>query len=319
MGDGFNGWMADGKGSKDAVRALREALALAPKNPTVLAAFAFLQNDASIPVTSKVVHRFAKDGDEVAGKEALKILRDPNASLQTSTGVEIVELLFAAKDTKPRELRSQIVAEVLRVSRGSREHLANRLAEDTPGTLLAVEELGEEAVDGLVGVLIDAMSWTKATANAKCLRECFKILLGELSTGSPAGLGKPCIARSVARLLTAKSDDLHSFLNQAGLEQLLVLTDISLPMDLRSHATLAVAKFVETSEELALSMIGKFVASRLSADGDEDLRLIFSMAAAIFPLVPQVAGQLFLAGGFEIGGAVRGDGGAAGFFDACAG
>lgn len=283
------------------MRALREALALAPRNPTVLAAFAVLQNDANVPPISKLVHKFAKDNDEAAGKEAVRVLRDPNVSLQTSTAVEIVELLLPRRESDTRALNAQVAAEALKVSRGAREHVANKLAADAPGTLAAFEELGEEAVDAVVGVLMDPMAWTKAAANTSCVRECFKILLVELSTGSPARLGKPCIAKSVARLLTGKAEELHSFLNQEGLEQLLVLTDITLPLDLRSHATLAVAKFVETSEELALSMIGKFVAARLGADGDDDLRLVFSMAAAIFPLVPQVASQLFLAGGFVEG------------------
>lgn len=282
------------------MRLLREALSLAPRNPVVLAAFHTLQGDANIPPLSKLVNEFTVDGNETAGREALRLLVDPSVSLAAETAVGCVQLLLTSQvggDRSPSPLRGKLVGEILRASSGARKHVASRLSENHLDVLQLFEQLGEDAIDGAVTVLLDPMAWTSATERgARCLRECFRWLLSRLHAAEGA-----CIARPVARLLASRAEDIHSYVDQAGLEQLLGLLDLNSPSDLRSHATLATAKFVETSGDVGQSMVGKFVASRLAAEGDEDLRLAFSVAAAIFPLLPQFAAQLFLTEGFAEG------------------
>lgn len=243
-----------------------------------------------------MVQKYALEGDEAAGMEALRILRDPNApTVQTNTAVECIQLLAARVEKTPEPLAGKLVAEMLRASRVAREHVATRLVEKQAEVLLLFERFGEDAIDGLVAVLLDPTVWGKDTdACKKCLRECFRWFLARLGT-------EPGAARSVARLLASQADELHSYVNQAGLEQLLSLLDLSSPTDIRSHATLATAKFVDTAGQVGQSMIEKFMAARISAEGDEDLRLAFSVAAAIFPLVPDFAAQLFLTEGFVEG------------------
>lgn len=283
---------------QDAVRLLREALSLAPRNPTVLATFHALQEDANIPPLSKLASKFAIDGNETAGREALQLILDPSISLATETAVECVQLLMSqVGDSPPSPLRGKLVGEILRASPGARERVADRLNENHLAVLQLFDQLGEDAIDGAVAVLLDPIAWRGATeTGARCLRECFRWFLSRLQAAEGV-----CIARSVARLLASRAEDIHSCVSQTGLEQLLGLLDLNSPSDLRSHATLATAKFVETSADVGQSMVGKFVASRLAAEGDEDLRLAFSVAAAIFPLLPQFTAQLFLTEGFVEG------------------
>jgi len=272
-------------------------LSLAPRNPIVLSAFHALQEDANIPPVSRLIHKFAIDGDAAVGQDALRLLRDPNVSIRTDTAVECIQLLGSRVDDLPSPLAGKLVGEIIRVSRGAREHVADRLSDNHEDVLLLFERFGDDAIDGAVTVLLDSMAWRQSTErNTKCLRECFRWFLSLLSAGEAA-----CIARSVARLLASRAEEIHTYVNQAGLEQLLGLLDMNSPSDLRSHVTLATAKFVETSGDIGQSMVGKFMASRLSAEGDDDLRSAFSVAAAIFPLVPQFAAELFLTEGFVEG------------------
>ncbi|KAI5846896.1 myosin-binding striated muscle assembly central-domain-containing protein [Tricharina praecox] len=283
---------------EDAVRLLREALSLSPQNPIVLSTFAVLQEDANTPPTSKLIHKCVINSDEPAGHEALRLLRDPNAaSLRNDTTVECLELLMS---TPTAPLAGKLLGELLRVSRGAREHVALKLCGGIEDVMKVFDTLGEEAIDGVVAVLLDGSAWEKdSSTHSNCLRECFKWLLSRLAgTTSDRRL---CVARSVARLLASKAEELHPFVSQSGLEQLLNLLDATSPPELRSHATLGVAKFADAAGDVGQSMIGKFVAFRLAADEDEDLRLAYSVAAAIFPLVPQFAATLFLTEGFVEG------------------
>jgi len=280
------------------VRLLREALSLSPQNPIVLSTFAVLQEDANTPPASKLIHKCVVNCDEPAGHEALRLLRDPNASsLRNDTAAECLELLMA---TPTAPLAAKLLGELLRASHGARVHVALKLAGGSEGVMKALDTLGDEAIDGVVAVLLDGMAWGKdSSAHSKCLRECFKWLLSRLS--GAATDRRLCIARSVARLLASKADELHPFVSQSRLERLLYNLDSTSPAELRSHSTLATAKFADAAGDVGQSMIGKFVASRLAADGDEDLRLAYSVAAAIFPLVPQFAATLFLTEGFVEG------------------
>ncbi|KAA8894057.1 myosin-binding striated muscle assembly central-domain-containing protein [Sphaerosporella brunnea] len=279
----------------DAVRLLREALSLAPQNPTVLSTFHALQADANTPAISKLIQACALNGEEAAGQDALRLLRDPNLSLPTDTAVECLQLLLARADNIPSPLGGKLVGGMLRASQAAREHVADKLRDDHDVVLGVLQRLGDDAIDGAATALLDMMAWKQDTqANLKGLQDCFRWFLSRLGPGEK----ELCMARSVARLLATRAEVLHSYINQAGLEQLLGLLDASAQRDLRSHATLAAAKFVEVSGEVGQSMIEKFMASRLTAEGDDDLRLAFSVAAAIFPLVPQFAAQLFLTEGF---------------------
>ncbi|CCX04897.1 myosin-binding striated muscle assembly central-domain-containing protein [Pyronema domesticum] len=279
----------------DAVRALREALSLAPRNPVVLSTFQVFQEDANTPPIEKLITKFAVEKDEAAGNEAHRLLKDPNVSLRTDTAVQCMQLLESRVDELSKSIAGKLVGEMLKISKGAREYLAEKIVDGYSAVLELYQKLGEEAVDAVVTTLLEPAAFKNNGENQnKACRECFKWFLARLKPEDNAR----AIARSVSRLLSAKGEELHSFVNQAGLEHLLALLDSNSPIDLRSHATLAIAKFAETSGETGQNMIGNFMMYKLAADTDADLRLVFSVAAAIFPLIPEIAGQLFLTEGF---------------------
>ncbi|KAL7274639.1 SWI5-dependent HO expression protein 4 [Rhizina undulata] len=284
----------------DAVRTLREALSLAPTDEAVLQAFHHFQKDRDVPVISKLCQKLVLQGDSAAADEVLRLLRDPNLSMQATTATECLQLLLANTSKLPHSLGGEVIVEFLKVNRSGREHVVDLIENKTRETLALFENLGEIGVDAFVLALLDPAAWKSEDVKKTCLRDCFKVFLDTLKAGG-GKVGVTTVARSIAKLLAVKADELHPYINQEGLEKLLSMLDIRSPVDLRSHATLAVAKFIEASENVASSMLGKFMQARLSADGDDDLRIAFSAAAAIFPLAPAVAGQLFLTEGFVEG------------------
>lgn len=232
-----------------------------------------------------------------ASKEALRALKDPNLSLQTLTAIECLELLLSHAKIIPTPEGGDVMGWILKASRGGREYMAGLLAGGkAKESVNKFMDLGGGAVDGLVVVLLDPAAWKLAESKKECLRECFKVFLGGIK-GRDKDRGLVAV-RSIARLLATNNEELSSFVGQDALERLLEMLDIRSSEDLRSHATLAAAKFVEADEGVAQSMLGKFMLSRLTADSDDDLRIAYSAAAAIFPLVPNVAAQLFMTEGF---------------------
>jgi hypothetical protein len=280
--------------AQEGVRLLREALSLAPQNPVVLATLHALQEDAKIPALSKVVHRFAVENETSAGEEALRLLRDPYISVQDSTAAQCVELLLSRIDQVSKPACGKIIVGLLRVSSNAREHIAGKLSNDHENILAVFQNLGGNTIEGIVIVLLDQTVWKQAGVNTKCLRECFKWFQSQLTTNKDENTS----TYPVARLLAGMAEDLHSSVSQEGLDRLLRLLDPTSPDEFRTHVALAIAKFIETSGDIGQSMVTKFIASRLAADGDDDLRLAFAVAAAIFPLTPHNAAQLFLMDGF---------------------
>ncbi|KAI5798914.1 myosin-binding striated muscle assembly central-domain-containing protein [Geopyxis carbonaria] len=284
----------------DAARTLREALALSPRNPTVLNAFTTLRTSASIPAPSKLAHRFTLDGDVAAGTEAVALLSDPGAPpLDSEAAVGIVTLLLAHVGQLPDvTIGGQLLAATLAGAKAARERVAAEMAAGAAAAVVKrAETLGPAAVDAVVQVVLEKDVWTSVPRAEQGARTAFKVLLGRV--GTPAA--RDYAVRSVARLLAGAAPAVAAAVDQAGLESLLALLRPGTPAETRSHATLAVAKFVEARGDVAQSMVGTFMAARLSADGDDDLALAFAVAAALFPLVPQTAAALFLSGGFVEG------------------
>lgn len=236
------------------------------------------------------------ESDTGAGGNALRLLRDPSSGFNASTAKECIELLLGHAKTLPSPVGGAVLGEILKASRSGREHIANLLGEKTQEVFETFASLGSDAIDGLVVTLLDAVAWKSGGRKNPVLKDCFKLFLDTLMAGS--GETDAWSTRSIARLLATHALELRGFVGQALLERILALLDIRSPNDLRSHAALAAAKFMETDEEIAASMLGKFIASRLAADSDSDIRIAFSAVAALFPLVPKVAAGPFLAEGF---------------------
>ena len=103
--------------------------------------------------------------------------------------------------------------------------------------------------------------------------------------------------RCIARLLTAAPDTVSSIVDAEVLDAILSSLDIRLAAPLRAQAMLATSKLLEATKEEGEKQFSQFIMGRASKQTNDDLIIVFSAAAAVFPVIPAVAARLFLTDG----------------------
>lgn len=85
-----------------------------------------------------------------------------------------------------------------------------------------------------------------------------------------------------------------------SVETLLGYLDMRQPPSVRGHATLATSAYLKASGGKGVQQLSNFFSSRVSKATYDDFILAFSVAACIFPVVPDVIATLFLSEGFVV-------------------
>ena len=91
---------------------------------------------------------------------------------------------------------------------------------------------------------------------------------------------------------------LHQSIDLDGFETILGFLDMRQSQVVRGHAILTTSAYFKASEEKGAEYLSKFFESRVSKGTYDDLILAFSVAASVFPIVPEVSANLFLTEGF---------------------
>jgi hypothetical protein len=205
-------------------------------------------------------------------------------------------MVVKAHDVRERDTRDAIVSSLVRESSAAKAAVVNRLREATTETFNEFYEIGDGAANGVTVVVLDVASWPNESVREACERDVFQLFLAKLMEAGH-DLDERAL-QGIARLLAADAERLHGLLDEETFFAILTCLDSRLPVELRSQATLATAKYLEAAEEKARLVISKFVHARIERHSGEDLILAFSAAAAIFPLAPSIASDLFLTEGF---------------------
>lgn len=275
---------------------LREAAAIAPNHQRLREAFTLLQRDETIHPFLTLCRKYATSPDENNAKHVYVFLQNEEAPLPPEVAHECITLLFTRCTSRGVE-GDKILSSLLRYSSNARVYLARQLEETT--TDMVFERLwntGDESVNELVTVLLDASAWTSEEIRQRCERDVFMLLVAKLMEA-----GQDYVERGVkglARLFLADADRLHSSVDAEGLEVILSCLDIRLPSEVRSRATLITAKYLEAAQEAGQDLLTQFIMSRLARTTNDNLCIAFSVAAAVFPMLPSMASQLFLSEGF---------------------
>ncbi|KAF2094838.1 CRO1 protein [Rhizodiscina lignyota] len=185
---------------------------------------------------------------------------------------------------------------VLMKQPGAQKTVAGQFHEQPTDTFRKLWEHGDDSVEGLVVTVFAKSAWPSDTDRTAALRDVFQLALAELM--SP-GLEHPDRAmKAVSRLLGAEASKLNGIIDADGFDVILTSLDIRLPQTLRSHATVATAKLLQLSPDSAQQLISNYVTNKVVKPTAESLLLAFSAAAAVFPMAPTVAADLFLSEGF---------------------
>ncbi|KAL8993156.1 MAG: hypothetical protein Q9188_007397, partial [Gyalolechia gomerana] len=279
----------------DGSRALREAASLAPDNPKVKAAFLKIQSEDSIHILQKLCGKFLLDQDEQAGKEALNYL-DRSGEVPGNIAEECLELVIKGRHIEPRDIQDELVAGLLRESVTAKSALAKRLLDGTTAAFMEIYEIGDKSANSIAEIALTPSAWSKESDREECEEDVFQLFLAKLLEVGHDYDGRAL--KGIARLLAADAGRLYPLIDEVTFDAILCSLDYRQPAEVRSQATLATAKYLELSGGKGQSFVCRFIPSRITKGHSEDIVLAFSVAAAVFPIIPAQAAALFLTEGF---------------------
>jgi len=245
----------------------------------------------------KLCARFALEHHEEAGKEAVNYL-NISAEVPGDVATECLELVIKRRDLQENEkaIQDSIVSGLFRESRAAKAWLAKRLKEAATENFEEIYEIGDGSANAITAVVLDSSVWAAESVRETCETDVFQLFLAKLMEVGHDHDGRAL--KGIARLLVADANKLYVLVDEATFDAILVSLDDRLPIDVRSQATLATAKYLEASHDQGQAVLTKFITSRITRHSNEDLVLAFSAATAVFPIVPSIASALFLTEGF---------------------
>jgi hypothetical protein len=155
-------------------------------------------------------------------------------------------------------------------------------------------------------------SLKEATTAAKnlSLEDQTLLLLARLMEGGQEDEDTCKELNTLTKLLTDDSSDetrlpephkpLYELLDSDSVETMLGYLDMRQSQTVRGHATLTTSAYLKASGDKGVEYLTDFFQSRVRKATYDDFILAFSVAASIFPVVPDVIATLFLSEGFVV-------------------
>ena len=239
--------------------------------------------------------RFIVDGQKDAGKEALRYL---NASEETPADLATtcLGLLLRTGPSRTKEARviqDDILSGLLRRSTAAKAALAEWLQQrNTSVPFEDIYSIGDGAAEAIATVVLSPEVWATEEARDICEKDVFMLYVAKLLEVGDDDNSRAM--KCISRLLTTDGRKLQSLVDEDIFDMILSCLDYRNPMETKSPATLATAKFLEAAEDRGQVMLTRFVTTRYARQTTEDLILAFSAAAAVFPIATPIAASLFL-------------------------
>ncbi|KAF2667737.1 ARM repeat-containing protein [Microthyrium microscopicum] len=275
-----------------ASRKLREASSIDESNTTVKEAWEKLRKEDDGPALPALAQKFLASGDDTDGY-ALNdyLVKHPSATQENLS--KTMEILM--KYTGDEDIADETTGALLKTS-GARDVLAAALIKTPTVTFNTIFERGDDSSDGQTDMLLDPKSWPTEKDRIAAERDVFQLCLAQLMK---AGQDFPERAmKALSRLLGAEAKNLNGLIDADGFDVICSNFDIRLPQTLRGFATLACVKLLELSPDTAKQLIAQYVVQRVEKPTHDKMIQSFSAAAAVFPMAPDAAAELFLTAGF---------------------
>ncbi|KAA8652506.1 hypothetical protein EYZ11_007676 [Aspergillus tanneri] len=280
-----------------ASRNLREALSLAPENPTVRDAFLKIQEEEeNSHHLLDLCRRYASRKDEEAGKDAALYLRTDGLKPPEGVALECAKLLLMQRAHVLSSLQDEILSGLVRQNVSVRQYFSDQLQVSVTTFFDEIYDRGDNAAVCLDTVVLDHAVWPSEDTRLHCERELFQLFVAKLMESGHDQDGRSL--KGIARLLAVDVIKLEDLVDDEGLDVILSSLDNRLPFELRSQATLATVKYLEASGETGEKRFSKLISAKTTKGRFDDLIVAFSATAAVFPVVPEVAASLFLSEGF---------------------
>ncbi|GAB7346919.1 hypothetical protein MBLNU459_g1987t3 [Dothideomycetes sp. NU459] len=279
-----------------ASRLVKEALSLAPNNPSVKSVLLLLQGLDNDDQILNLCKNYVSQAVEKDGRDALRQLRS-HSTVRPQEVVELLKLLLEHPGPAT-ELLDELISTLLATHLAARSDLAKGFLINTEATRIfaLLYQQGERSFKTLSTILLDQAAWTSQKDQREAKRDVFQLALGKLL--DPALEHGDWLMSLIARLLASNPKDLTGLLDVDVFEIVLSSLDIRLDASIRSQATLATIKLLEETGEKGEAHYSTFVTNTVAKTHNDDLIIAFSAAAAVFPINPAVTSKLFLTPGF---------------------
>lgn len=221
---------------------------------------------------------------------------DRSGEVPGNIAQECLELVIKDTHVEPRDIQDEIVAGLLRESVAAKSAFAKRLLDGSTAAFMEVYDIGDRSANSIAEIALTPSAWSKESDREKCEEDFFQLFLAKLLEVGHDFDGRAL--KGIARLLAADAGKLHPLIDEETFDAILCSLDYRQPAEVRSQATLATAKYLELSGGKGQTFLRKYIPRRITKGHSEDLVLAFSVAAAIFPIIPEQAAALFLTEGF---------------------
>ena len=281
----------------EAHRKLQEAIHLAPDNVAVKDAFARLQIEDNEQPLIRLCKRYIIEGQEDAGRDAIKYLNSPQ-KLSPEVATQCFDITTKGRNIKDASIQDGIIAALLRSSKAAKTHLASRLQDGNAITTTfdTLYDIGDGAATSVATVVLSPDVWDTEEKRKACEKDVFTLFQAKFIQAGDDD--KACALRGISRLMATDAALLEDLIDDDIFDAILSALDYRNPMNTKSPATLAVAKFLEVSGERGQMMLTKYVTSHYARPSAHDMILAFSVAAAVFPIATPIAASMFLTPGF---------------------
>jgi hypothetical protein len=236
--------------------------------------------------------RYATQNDENAGKEAATYLRTDGLKSPENVGLESLSLLLAQRPHSLSTTQDDIISGLVRQNASVRQYFSAQLQISVTAFFDDIYERGDGAAVCLDTVVLDPSVWPSEDARTHCESELFQLFIAKLMESGHDLDGRSL--KGITRLLAVDADQLQHLIDDEGFEVILSSLDYRLPLEVRSQATLATAKYLEVAKEAGEKQFSALIMSILGKGRIDDLIVAFSATAAIFPVAPAAAASLFL-------------------------
>jgi hypothetical protein len=236
--------------------------------------------------------RYTARKDETAGKEAAAYLRTDGLKPPETVALESLKLLLDKYAHALSELQDEIISGLVRQNVSVRQYFSNQLQVSVTTFFDEIYDRGDGAAVCLDTVVLDPNVWPSEDTRSHCESELFQLFLAKLMESGHDLDGRAL--KGIARLLAVDAGRLQHLVDDEGFEVILTSLDNRLPLELRSQATLATAKYLEVAKETGEKQFSALITAMIGKGRLNDLIIAFSAVAAVFPVVPTAAASIFL-------------------------
>lgn len=236
--------------------------------------------------------RYTTNKDETAGKDAAAYLRTDGLKPPGNVALESLKLLLGLPAQELSEAQNEIISGLIRQNASVRQYFSDQLQVSVTTFFDEIYDRGDGAAVCLDTVVLDPAVWPSEETRLHCESELFQLFLAKLLESGHDFDGRAL--KGITRLLAVDAGRLQHLIDNEGLEVILSSLDHRLPLELRSQATLATAKYLEAAKDTGEKNLSALIAAMIGKGRLDDLIIAFSALAAVFPVAPTAAATVFL-------------------------